>query len=285
MHKLIYDKKRWHETDIKPINTLQVFITNRCNLRCRECFYRHKLGNDEMSFEKYKEHISVYKNEVQKITLLGGEPTMHKDIVKMLKFNNKLGLKSTIYTNGYNLEQFEKHNLPNFSIRLGAYGSTKTERPLSKVKRTPLEIIMVYMLRKDNVTDLMEIAKIAEKEFNCKGLYIASMREILITKNYWTDTKDTLSMEEYYQVVQDFVSKYKGNIPKLHIATRGVITTDKKYKPIYKHRFGNIFPDGKKIICPFDISLYKTTKKLMFNKARCNKNCQCLLQKIVLEKK
>jgi hypothetical protein len=281
---LKYDKERWKERNSTPINTLQLFITNKCNLRCRGCFYQDKLGKGEMSFDEYSDYVSKYAAEVQKVILLGGEPTIHPELEKMLEFNESLGLKTTIYTNGFDLKRFEGLQLPKVSIRIGVYGSTSSEKPLSQVDRISSPIDMVYMLRKDNVGELMETAKIAEEDFDCKGFYISSIREIDKTGSFWKDTEETLPIEDYVQVIQNFVNNYDGNIPKLHIAKRGVLYTPNESGPTRRCRFGNIFPDGQKVICPFDISRNITSPELEFDKRACNKHTECILQKIVLEK-
>ena len=281
-HTLFYDKKRWKETITKPVNTLQIFITNKCNMNCKSCFYAHKLGKEELSIEEYKRLVSKYKKKVKKVIILGGEPTLYKDLSKAIDFNTKQGLKTTIYTNGTNIKILENVDLSKTTVRIGVYGAEKTEKPLIKVPKTNIPVTIVYMLRKNNVNELMKTANISEKRFNCQGFYISSIRDISITQNYWEDTKETLLLKDYFQVVQNFIKNYKGNIPKIHIAGRGIIT-GKKVK-INKCRFGNIFPDKKKIICPLDISKKSYTNKLMFNQRKCNKNKECILQKIVLKR-
>ena len=143
---------------------------------------------------------------------------------------------------------------------------------------------IVYMLRKDNLSELIETAKIAENDFNCKGFYISSIKDIAKTNNFWIDTPETISPEEYFEVVQKFVDNYRGKILVLHISNRGIIKTEDSNKT-YSCRFGNIFPDGEKIICPFDISRKITTDNLIFNKRYCNKDNSCLLQKTVLKRR
>lgn len=128
----------------------------------------------------------------------------------------------------------------------------------------------------------MKTAMMAEKKFDCQGFYISSIRDIAVTQDYWKDTKETLNLEGYFKAVQNFVKNYNGRIPRLHIARRGIIIGNKQ--KVTKCRFGNIFPDNKKIICPLDISKKLYSKELMFNKRPCNKNKECILQKIVLEK-
>ena len=284
MKILKYDKTKWEETVSKPVNTLQVFITNKCNMRCKACFYAHDIGKEEISFGRYRKKLLKYMYQIDKVILLGGEPTLYKDINKVIALNTKLALKTTVYTNGSNIKILEKSDLSKTTIRIGVYGAKLSEKPLSKVPKTPLPVTIVYMLRKDNVKELMETAKMAEKKFNCQGFYISSIRDITVTQDYWKDTKETLPLDEYFAVVQRFINDYKGDIEKIHIARRGIIRTKSKPLPINKCRFGNIFPDGKKIICPLDISKKVYTGELKFDERRCNKNNECILQKIVLRK-
>lgn len=293
---LIYDSAKYKEVPTIPLNTLQVFITDRCNLRCDGCFYAHNLGRDEMSLGEYKQHVNNYLGTIDRVTLLGGEPTLHKNLSDMLRFNLENKVKSTIYTNGKRLKDLENIGaeiLDNTSIRFGVYGFSSGERPLTNVQRTKLPITMVYMLRKNNIAELMQVALAAETDFNCKGFYISSIREIGVSGSFWRDSKDTIPLNDYFQIVQDFVANYEGNLD-LHIARRGVIKSrfdvdvadgddDSACSRPNKCRFGNIFPDEKKIICPFDISKKLYSPKLVFNQRKCNKNKNCLLTKIVLK--
>ena len=91
------------------------------------------------------------------------------------------------------------------------------------------------------------------------------------------------------KIVQKFIDNYRGNIPKIHMSRRGILTTEKiangEYPLADSCRYVNIFPDQKQIICPFDICKKEYTKTdYHFNTRQCNKNDECLLQKIVLER-
>ncbi|MBU1199882.1 MAG: radical SAM protein [Nanoarchaeota archaeon] len=286
MQILKYDASKWQEILPRPVNTLQVFVTNKCNKRCKACFYAHNLGEQEIKFEDYKKIAFKYADSVAKVILLGGEPTLYKNINKIIKLNNLLNLKTTVYTNGANIRILEDaEDLSQTTIRIGVLGAYKSEKPLAKVQKTNLPVTIVYMLRKDNVNELMKTVEMAEKRFNCKKFYISSIRDIAATKNYWKDTDETLTLQEYADTVQDFLENYKGNM-EMHISKRGILETNKKYPFIMnKCRFGNVFPDKKKIICPFDISQKIYTKELSFRARKCNKHKECLLQKIVLKRK
>ena len=283
---LKYDTNKWVEKYPSPLDTLQLFITNKCNLRCKNCFYNHKLGNDQMPLQNYKSYVIKYLADIKKVILLGGEPTLHQDLLSMINFNNQMGIKTTIYSNGFNLKVLENINLDNIQIRIGVYGSYSGEKPLLKVEKTRLPLTIVYMLRRDNIGELLETAKMAEENFNCNGFYISSIRDIAITGDYWKDTSETIPVNEYAQIIQKFINDYSGSIKKIHIATRGIIITDKEnFTQLHKCRFGNIFPDQEKIICPLDICKRILTKELIFNQRDCTKHHKCILQKIVLEHK
>jgi MoaA/NifB/PqqE/SkfB family radical SAM enzyme len=236
-----------------------------------------------MTFEQYKEYLQRYAKEVEKVILLGGEPTIHPQLERMLDLNREFNLRTTIYSNGFDLKKLESVDMTDVSLRVGVYGNNGSEKPLSRVYRTSLETDIVYMLRKDNVEELLETAKVAETEFNCRGFYISSIRDIAVTQSFWKDSDETLPLGDYCKVVQNFVNNFDVKIKKLHLARRGLLYTGNEKNQTECCRFGNIFPDGEKIICPLDISRKIKADELVFNKRKCNKDDFCVLQKIVLE--
>lgn len=285
-HTLQYDTTKWQEIQTIPVNTLQLFITNRCNLRCKGCFYAHGLNNTEMSVDDYRRFLDAYDGKFQKVILLGGEPTLHRNLQEILDINNSRKLKTTLYTNGVHLEKLETMSLGTTDVRIGVYGVYNSEKALSKVYKTKLPVKIVYMLRKNNIDELYLATKYAEENFDCKSFYVSSIRDITTTGDYWLDTDETISNNEFANIVQEFIDKYDGNIKRLDIATRGVLVTDKQDFKYTKHcRFGNVFPSGKTIRCPFDIGLQKFTDVPLFIQHLCDKHNKCILQKIVLMRK
>jgi MoaA/NifB/PqqE/SkfB family radical SAM enzyme len=292
---LAYNIDKWREIIAEPVPTLQLFITNKCNKRCKGCFYEESLGTDEMTLDRYQELINEYKSRIKKVILLGGEPTIHKDIDKMICYNIDRGLKTTLYTNGKDLEKLENleksekiHDRISeyLDVRIGVLGLYHGEKNLAEIHKTKMPVTIVYMLRKDNIDELFDTAKYAEENFNCEKFYISSIRDIVTTQNYWTDTEDTIDLVKYGLIVQKFLDEYNGHIPRIDISRRGTLTTikDSCHPKIESCRFMNIFPDDKRIICPFDISKKIYTEENDFYTRKCNKNEQCLLQKIVLER-
>ena len=69
---------------------LGLYITNTCNLRCSYCFhnvedrYDDKSRPDPKTLEIFRQVDEMYALGTRWIFLLGGEPTVHKDIGKRL---------------------------------------------------------------------------------------------------------------------------------------------------------------------------------------------------------
>jgi len=75
-------------------------ITNRCNLRCKHCYFYEQDVPEEMSNEAWIERfkkLSTGMNRVRSITWIGGEPLLRKDLIEIGKqyFQHNL-----IVTNG-----------------------------------------------------------------------------------------------------------------------------------------------------------------------------------------
>lgn len=81
------------------METVIISITESCNLNCPGC-YRDKPGT-VMAFDDYKTIINkLPPSEIKTITLSGGEPFLHPDLEKIVKYTAKKILKPRIVTSG-----------------------------------------------------------------------------------------------------------------------------------------------------------------------------------------
>ena len=278
---LSFDENRWRLTIPKPERTLQVFITNVCNKRCQGCFYDARLGKGHLAFDEYITTAAAARAEgVRKIILLGGEPTAHPELPRFLEWNETHGFKTTVYTNGTLLNRIEPHarDFEHVTWRVGVLGDTGFEKSVDEV-RTQLPITLVYMLRKDNQAAMDRTVRLAEETLDVRRFMVSSIRDIAATKSYWKDTDKTISNPEYARCAQDFVHRYAGAVPELHISRRGVFTGPDDQNTC---RYLNVFPDGTRVTCPLDISLDKRWTGGGFENRTCTKHPSCLLQKLVL---
>lgn len=88
-----------------------VYLTNRCNIKCVTCYSIPNMKDETLSFEKTCERLVFYRAKgAYKLTLLGGEPTMYKNLNELIDFARTVGYTFVrINTNGmFNKKIFDK---------------------------------------------------------------------------------------------------------------------------------------------------------------------------------
>lgn len=81
-------------------------VTDICNIHCQGC-YRQILGEGHKPLKQLKEEVTLLKKwrNCDGISLAGGEPILHPNIVELISFITSLGMKSMILSNGYALNE------------------------------------------------------------------------------------------------------------------------------------------------------------------------------------
>ncbi len=95
----------------RPILSLRITITNRCNVNCIYCHHDGmRSSKNEMTPEEiYKISQIAKRIGVRKMRLSGGEPLVRKDIVEIVSKINSVGFKDiSMTTNGIFLEKYAK---------------------------------------------------------------------------------------------------------------------------------------------------------------------------------
>ena len=89
----------------KHATNLFFHILTQCNLKCRHCYINpDQHGENMLSFETIQAWLQPFKKNSASTNLivLGGEPTLHPDLGRILKYAASLGFGSiTVDTNGY----------------------------------------------------------------------------------------------------------------------------------------------------------------------------------------
>lgn len=77
---------------IKTPENLIFFITNKCNARCKHCFYWKELNkkDSELTLSQIKKIVSSLKNRIETLSLTGGEPFLRKDIYEIIELFYKI---------------------------------------------------------------------------------------------------------------------------------------------------------------------------------------------------
>lgn len=94
---------------------MNILLTNNCNRKCPYCFAQERIsyrasekGEDlprkaprQISREDYRTVLDfVIGSGEKRVSLLGGEPSLHNEFIDLLEETRALGLETTIFTNG-----------------------------------------------------------------------------------------------------------------------------------------------------------------------------------------
>ncbi|MCP4682469.1 MAG: 4Fe-4S cluster-binding domain-containing protein [Desulfobacterales bacterium] len=125
--------KAWYER-YRTISRLNIRssiydVTDRCNLRCKGCFFfssnEHKVAHEETDIEKWESFVDrEIKRGVNLAILIGGEPTLCMDRVKA--FYQRL--PTFCATNG--LIKVPRDQFPDMMVGISLWGDEKAEKVL-----------------------------------------------------------------------------------------------------------------------------------------------------------
>lgn len=84
-------------------NYLRISLTERCNLRCNYCMPENGIDLTEdtglLKLNEFHRLISIFaRNGVDKIRLTGGEPTVNRSCIDVIKMVNEVGVKKIAMT-------------------------------------------------------------------------------------------------------------------------------------------------------------------------------------------
>lgn len=86
----------------QDFDTLNIYLTNACNLRCSHCFVKagKAFANELSENEWYDVLENFYSLGGKVVTITGGEPTLRHDFASIVRKASTIGLDVTILTNG-----------------------------------------------------------------------------------------------------------------------------------------------------------------------------------------
>lgn len=76
-------------------------LTRNCNMKCKYCFatFEEACGK-QLTLDQKKEVILKTSEYFDKMTFVGGEPLLDKDIVELIKYSKDLGMTTMLVSNG-----------------------------------------------------------------------------------------------------------------------------------------------------------------------------------------
>lgn len=166
-------------------------LNRNCNMHCRFCYASSRLFDTSfMNFSKIESMISILKaHGIEKVVLLGGEPTLYKELEKLLLLLEKNKIKIAMQTNGL---MFENKNFldnivkkVNISISIKAFTEKTYKRVTGKNDFNAYEAIIRktidtnYLIEYTYVLDLFDKGFLEEvvdgiQRWNIKRILISS---------------------------------------------------------------------------------------------------------------
>jgi organic radical activating enzyme len=84
---------------VSKINQIKIRLTTKCNLGCEMCYWKDKESSLDLdTVNRILDDCKILG--IPTVNFTGGEPTIYKDIIKVLKKTQKCGLKISFSTNG-----------------------------------------------------------------------------------------------------------------------------------------------------------------------------------------
>jgi len=278
---------KYIELSVERRNTLQVFITNKCNLRCPGCFARNVMGEDnkDISLEEYSNAVlNFIQKGGKQINLLGGEPLLHPNLFDLLKINKAYKLKTTIYTNGLVLDSFFLSDFQDVKLRVSIYSYKGENKSCLSIPIDSPKFDANFMVSaKTEITELLHSAARCEFTYGCKVFFISSIRELDNKRQeFFDDTDLTMPVIKYKELVHKFLNAYDGDM-EIHVSKRGVFESTINGCS-NKCCFSNYFIGGKIIQCPYDVVNLKFQDDYEFDKRFCQQNSTCLMTKVIYKR-
>ena len=179
-------------------NLLNIKLLNGCNGKCEFCIASGTPFKESADAQKFIETANAM-TEFSKVDVLGGEPTLYPDLVKVLRGIRPYKKDIGIISNGSNLKTIKECipylntvtlSIHSFDYRKNSTGVYINEEELIDLNKNKgdVEIISAVVVTAKTVSNLEEIKSYAEK---AKELGFSAIKLMeLVTSNEDTDFID-----------------------------------------------------------------------------------------------
>lgn len=166
---------------------VKISITDKCNLRCKHCFFS-EYTNHEIKYDELIDILNELKREnVGIVALTGGEPLTHTRFIDIIRYCGQIGLNTAVATNGLLLndtlmDELENAGIKRIQVSLESYidetndrirgtGSfIQVYRILQKLKERKFNVSVASTLNHLNCDGILGMVKL------CDDLGINSLR-------------------------------------------------------------------------------------------------------------
>lgn len=198
-------------------------ITHGCNLRCKHCLNNsgERVENQLSDNEIFDLIIEFAKAGMQEIRFTGGEPLVHKRIYDFIALAHKLGLYTSIGTNGTLITREAAKKLKSAGLDKAVVSLDGTENAhdlirgngnyrrtiegINNLEKNKIKVRINAVIMKSNMEDVIKLAKQLNKDHIHLMIrrFIESGRGSLLIDN-------TLTKKDYDYVKEQLKEELKG---------------------------------------------------------------------------
>lgn len=145
-----------NQSCINKRNTMRIYITERCNANCANCFNSKFRSDSDMSVRNF-ERLSEYlcSSNIEKIKIMGGEPTFHENFEEIVTIAQTYFTHVGIFTNGL-VDKFKNLELRDTdSIIYNFRFAEKFSTELFHLEKKGTRLLEVQVTKESVVEDLI----------------------------------------------------------------------------------------------------------------------------------
>ncbi len=203
--------------------TFWLTINRTCDMRCKWCYAQttnYDINND-MSLENVEKAISIIQTYgVNKLILIGGEPTRYKKIIDVLDICSNNGVVPSIITNGLSLnnlmflDDLISHGLKNYNVSVKGFSKQeyvdytgvdcfdKIMMAIDNLINRKVNLTISYVITNDNVNGLSNMLIELESR-GVKNFYLS------FCNPYLTEHGITNHGLDLFVLIENFIEQCK----------------------------------------------------------------------------
>jgi MoaA/NifB/PqqE/SkfB family radical SAM enzyme len=253
----------------KPVPSIDVYTTYRCNLRCSHCFLGSKLDEGTpFDFELLQLLVEAAPTwGTEEITFLGGEPTLYPYLAQAIRMARERGMKARVVTNGQKsfekfTDAFEGSDFPHLCFSIdgsssdvhdvirgrGAFDRLLHSISIANEKGYPTSGII--SLARSNADDCERLLDL------CATLGFQYVNVHYVTNRGFATEKSVLSIDEWLAIVRRI--ELKSESLELDVRVERTFTPQKEFSggcAVREESNLMFFPDGRVFSCAMFIDV------------------------------
>lgn len=213
---------------MKHVKKIFLHITHNCNAKCIHCAIPKFEGM--ISFDDYKNIVNMAKKScVEYIIIGGGEPLLHPNILEMVKYASKIGLKIKIETNAKLLTRdilnYLKPHIFQLNISLDSFKSKthntirginifkKTINMIKYARKIGIDVVIWTVVMKENLNEIKKLISFI-RSLNINK--ISFLYATPVEKCFKNKKRILVNFSDYYNLIKNIC--YIDNDLKIRIA-------------------------------------------------------------------